>query len=217
MKHVAAKLLKVIGSLSGSVSKSGYNSHQKYHYVMERDLLDAARAELVKHGLLVTMSVESVSREGDLTTVRTKHTIIDVDTGESLEIWSAGEGTDRSDKACPKAITSASKYFLLKTFLLSGDDDPENDGVTTQKQASPQQPGQSKPQAPAPMQSKPVEAKASEKEPTKTSPAPMFQTKTEVKTKDKPSFSKPKTEKKVESIFSTPKQPKEPVMEDMEF
>lgn len=132
MKNVSAKLLKVIGSVSGSVKKSGHNSHQHYDYVMEKDLLDVVRDELVKQGLLVLMSVENHSRSGDITTVKTKHTIIDVDSGESLEVYSIGEGQDRGDKAAPKSLTSASKYFWLKTFLLSGGDDPENDsqGVT---------------------------------------------------------------------------------------
>lgn len=133
MKNVGAKVLKVIGSVNGLVAKSGYNAFQKYNYVMEKDLLDAVREELVKNKLLITMSVESIERNKDLTTVRTKHTILDVDSGETLEVWSAGEGKDSTkddvggDKACPKAITSASKYFWLKFFLLSGNDDPEND------------------------------------------------------------------------------------------
>ena len=129
MKNVASKLLKVIGSVSGSVAKSGYNSHQKYAYVMEKDLLDAVRPELVKNGLLLLSSVESATRTGDITTVRTKHTIVDVDSGESLEVWSAGEGKDSGDKAGYKAITGSNKYFLFKTFLLSGNDDAEADSV----------------------------------------------------------------------------------------
>jgi hypothetical protein len=131
MKNVSAKLLKVIGSVSGNVKKSGHNSHQHYDYVMEKDLLDVVRDELVKQGLLVLMSVDSHSRTGDITTVKTKHTIIDTDSGEYLEVFSIGEGQDRGDKAAPKSLTSSSKYFWLKTFLLSGGDDPENDEVVT--------------------------------------------------------------------------------------
>lgn len=136
MKNVSAKLLKVIGSVSGNVVKSGFNSHQKYAYVMEKDLLDAVRSELVKNGLLILTSVESVSRSGDITTVRTKHTIIDVDSGESVEVWSAGEGKDAGDKAGFKAITGSNKYFLFKTFLLSGNDDPEHDTTSDKPTAS---------------------------------------------------------------------------------
>jgi hypothetical protein len=136
MKNLAKKLVQVVGSVSGKVGKSGYNSHQKYNYVMEADLLDAVREEIVKAGIVITSSVESVERDGNITTVKLKHTLIDAESGESFEVWSAGQGADNQDKGVFKAITGANKYFLLKTFLLSGDDDPENDGA---KAPAPQQ------------------------------------------------------------------------------
>lgn len=180
MKNVSAKLLKVIGSVSGSVVKSGFNSHQKYSYVMEKDLLDAVRAELVKHGLLILTSVESVSRAGDITTVRTKHTIIDVESGESMEVWSAGEGKDSGDKAGFKAITGSNKYFLFKTFLLSGNDDPEHDAT------------HDKPAAPA---SKPAIATAPKAKPVAAAPAPaQAETKKPTFGGNKPTFGAPKKE-----------------------
>src|SRR5690606_17973389 len=95
---------------------------------MEADLLDAVREEIVKAGLVIATSVDTVSREGNITTVTLKHTIIDAESGESMEVKSAGQGADNQDKGVFKAITGANKYFLLKMFLLSGDDDPENDG-----------------------------------------------------------------------------------------
>ncbi|MEY3420797.1 MAG: Salinibacter virus, partial [Bacteroidota bacterium] len=104
MKNLANKLVKVIGSVSGKVSKSGYNSHQKYNYVMESDLLDAVREEVVNHGLLITYSVEDVKREGEITTVKIKHLIVDAESGESLEVYSVGQGADKMDKGVYKAI-----------------------------------------------------------------------------------------------------------------
>lgn len=127
VKNLASKMVKVVGSVSGKVTKSGYNSHNKYAYIMEKDLLDAVREELTTNNVLITSSVESVSREGDITTVRMKHVLVDADSGESMEVWSAGQGADKQDKGIFKAITGANKYFLMKTFLLSGNDDPEAD------------------------------------------------------------------------------------------
>lgn len=138
MKNVSKKLLNVIANVSSKVEKSGYNSHQKYKYIMEKDLLDAVRAEIVEQGLLITSSVENVTREGTITSVSMKHMIIDVESGESLEVRSAGQGADGQDKGVFKAITGANKYFLLKTFLLSGDDDPENDANATKTAPKPQ-------------------------------------------------------------------------------
>lgn len=133
MKNVAKKLANVIKSVSGQVKKSGHNSYQNYDYVMESDLLEAVREELIKQSLVITTSVENVKRDGEITEVRLKHTLIDVDSGETLEVYSAGQGHDKLDKGVFKAVTGANKYFLLKTFMLSGNDDPENDSVVESK------------------------------------------------------------------------------------
>ena len=127
MKSLAAKMVKVLGSVSAKVEKSGYNSHQKYKYVMEADLLEAVRSELIANNVIIFTSVEEVKQEGSLTTVRTKHTFVDADSGEQFEVFSAGQGADKQDKGIYKAITGSSKYFLLKSFLLAGDDDPESE------------------------------------------------------------------------------------------
>lgn len=201
MKNVATKLLKVIGEVNGRVAKSGYNNFQKYAYIMEKDLLEAVREELVKHGLLMIMSVDHISRVGDLTTVRTKHTIIDTDSGEQIEIWSAGEGKDGTkddiggDKACPKAITSASKYFLLKTFQLSGGDDPENDSkeVSTNKVNNEQKASYN--QSKSPSNSNVAQAKA----PAPNSfPGSKFNSPTNTK------FNSPTSNKPVEAVKQSP-------------
>ena len=127
MKNLAAKMVKVLGAVSGKVSKSGKNTHQGYKYVMESDLLDAVRSELITHGVFVFSSVEEVTQEGKLTTVKTKHTFVDSESGETFDVFSAGQGSDGRDKGVYKAITGASKYFLMKSFMVAGDDDPENE------------------------------------------------------------------------------------------
>lgn len=198
MKNVAKKLLNVTDALDGKVKKSGYNSYSKYTYVTEADLIDAIRPELIKQGLIITTSVLSFSEtpaseddDNRYASVTLKHTIIDTESGESIELHSAGTGADRLDKALYKSYTGALKYFLLKTFMLSGDDDPENDGVV--KKPTPAKPAASKP---APAASKPktgmfqkkqakeeeVEEEEEEKPKTKTKPEP--------EKASKPSFNK---------------------------
>lgn len=120
-------MVKVLGAVSGKVSKSGRNTHQGYNYVMEADLLDAVRSELIANGVFVFSSIEETSQEGSITTVKTKHTFVDSESGETFEVFSAGQGADKQDKGIYKAITGASKYFLMKSFMVAGDDDPEND------------------------------------------------------------------------------------------
>lgn len=143
IKNVSKKLLQVINAISGKVNKSGYNSFQKYKYVTEGDLIDAVREELVKNGLMITTSVVSSltsQEEGSdqyMTHVILEHNIVDVESGEVHSVRSAGSGADKLDKGVYKAITGANKYFLLKTFLLSGDDDPENDAAGKPPQGKP--------------------------------------------------------------------------------
>jgi outer membrane biosynthesis protein TonB len=62
-----------------------------------------------------------------------KLTLIDPDTGESIDMDFPGEAIDSQDKAVPKAITSAYKYALLKLAMNGGGDgdDPEHDSNET--------------------------------------------------------------------------------------
>lgn len=124
IKSLTKKLVKVAAS-AAYVQKSGYNSHFKYSYVTEADVLDLVRKGLTEQNVFIYPSLQSVSKDGDVTTVNIKYTFADGDTGETMEIICAGSGADRSDKGIFKATTGAYKYMLLKTFMISSGDDPE--------------------------------------------------------------------------------------------
>jgi hypothetical protein len=163
MKSVSKKLLAAIAQLGGSVPKTGWNNYSKYHYVTEADINNAVLPALLKQGLLLTTSVETVKEEVSTAEQKNRfasvvllHKIIDTESGEVLEFKSTGTGADTLDKAVYKAYTGACKYFLMKLFLLSGDSDPENDGVTPPQDKPAQglaKPGLSKP---APAQAAPA-------------------------------------------------------------
>lgn len=134
-KSLVTKLTKVLQAAS-KVKKSGYNSHQNYQYITESDLLEVVREELAKLNIFVFSSVDDcnsreLTREGKLsnyiTTVKMTFTFVDGDTGEQMSVGAIGEGADTQDKGIFKAITGATKYFLLKNFMLSGEEDPEKD------------------------------------------------------------------------------------------
>jgi hypothetical protein len=95
--------------------------------------MDAVREELTKQNVMLFTSVIQTHKEGDLTSVVTLHTFVDGDSGESFEIRGFGQGKDNSDKGGPKAITSAVKYSLMKTLLMSTGDDPEATDETGKK------------------------------------------------------------------------------------
>jgi hypothetical protein len=64
-------------------------------------------------------------KAGVFVLVTTKHTFRDADTGEELTIGGAGLGWDSGDKGVYKAITGATKYALMKNFLITDEQDPE--------------------------------------------------------------------------------------------
>jgi hypothetical protein len=136
------KIFTVVGKLE-NVKKSGYNSHQKYSYSTEQDLIDSVRQLLIDNQILIltdseTKEVVKISKpdgkgnvkESLVTVVNTRHTFCDVETGYTYNLQSTGTGWDETDKGSFKAITGAMKYFISKNFLVPGEDDAENDGVT---------------------------------------------------------------------------------------
>jgi hypothetical protein len=141
--QLAAKLVKIMETL-GSIAKKGYNKHQNYYYMREVDVMEALKEELIKNKIVMLTSsklVDIQKKEGKdktdfITTVETQHTFVDSETGEVLSINSVGSGYDSSDKGAAKAITSAIKYAIMKTFMISDEGlDIENDGVTAQPPA----------------------------------------------------------------------------------
>lgn len=133
---IASKLVNILSELA-SVPKKGYNKHQNYYYMREVDVLEALKAELIKNKIIMMTSSKLVDlkekEKSYLTTVETSHVFLDSESGEQLTITSVGSGWDSTDKGSAKAITSACKYALMKTFMISDEgQDIENDGETVQ-------------------------------------------------------------------------------------
>lgn len=148
LKEQAKLFKKVLNVVKGveKIEKSGYNSHQKYHYSTEQDLVNAVRQLLLDNSLLVLTDSETKevvkvsksdkdgkSKETLVTVVNTRHTFCDVETGFTYPIQSTGAGWDDTDKGVYKGLTGAMKYFISKNFLVATEDDPENDGITAVK------------------------------------------------------------------------------------
>lgn len=113
---------------SKAIPKNGYNDFHKYAYTMETDLVEGIRPLLVKHGLALTVTCDSIAREGDITTVGCIFTLTDVESEKSVSSLFYGTGQDKGDKGVFKAMTGATKYYLLKTFLIPTGNDPEEEG-----------------------------------------------------------------------------------------
>lgn len=146
-KKLFEKVLNVVKGVE-VIEKSGYNKHQHYAYATEADLVNAVRKLLIDNKLLVFTDSETKdsqkltkadktggTKESLVTTVNTRHTFCDVETGYTYSIQSTGQGWDELDKGSYKAITGSFKYFISKNFLVATEDDPENDGETKKVEA----------------------------------------------------------------------------------
>lgn len=123
------KLSKVLGEIE-SIEKTGHNPHYNYDYVTEDVLTDQIRPLLAKHGIALVFGATKVEDiPPNRTRVWCEFILLDCD-GNRERVLCPGEGKDEKhmDKALPKAMTMAVKYWLYKTFLVStGMDEPEKD------------------------------------------------------------------------------------------
>ena len=116
-----AKLARVMGRLK-KLPKSGYNEHFKYNFVTESDVSDAVRAALAAENVAFLARMRATHPDGKKTIVEMEYTFADGETGAIwASIWT-GEAIDSQDKGIAQAATSALKYFLMKTFVLSSGD-----------------------------------------------------------------------------------------------
>lgn len=126
---ICKKVLAVMREV-GYVQKGGKNDFQGYKYASEADAIASLRPALIKHGLFLIPSVESVGMdEYACVNVTMLYRLFDEE-GNFITFRAAGSGTDKNskgvgDKGIYKALTGASKYALLKTFLMETGDDPE--------------------------------------------------------------------------------------------
>jgi hypothetical protein len=123
-----AKLASAMGKLE-RLPRSGHNSHFNYDFVTDSDVSDAVRAALASEGVAFFASLLRAHADGKKTVADFLYTFADSKTGATWSCNWTGEAIDSQDKGLAKAATSALKYFLLKTFVLSsGDPLDDSDG-----------------------------------------------------------------------------------------
>jgi hypothetical protein len=131
VNSLKAKLVEIMADL-GIVEKKGRNPHFGYTYVSEAQLIAELRGRLASHGVLFTTDVKELRchygatpKEGVFAEVQTVHTFHDTATDEMIVVGGAGVGWDSGDKGVYKAITGATKYALMKNFMVTDEQDPE--------------------------------------------------------------------------------------------
>jgi len=132
---LAAKVLAVSRSI-GAVEKNGLNAHFKFKYQAWDDVLPAVRNACVEHGVQITPSVHSIKHEGGHVIVEMGFTINNSETNEKDGFRWFGEAKGNDDKGIQKAITSCTKYALLKYLMIPIVDDTDTDAHGPAKPAA---------------------------------------------------------------------------------
>jgi hypothetical protein len=133
-RSLVRKLAEVMGEVE-RIAKNGKNDHFNYKFATEADIAAAVREHMSSRHLMLVPSVEKtewekVARkngETKLCTLTVRYRLMDGDSGEEMEFVIMGQGEDSMDKGTYKAMTGATKYALMKLFLIPTGDDPEID------------------------------------------------------------------------------------------
>ena len=143
-KTIHAKLLEIQKELK--VPKSQYNSHGKFNFRSNEDILDAVKPYLEKHGLTLVQSDSIVDVSGNLL-IKSTTTITDIETGEHISTDGlAGHSLQRKGMDFSQISGSASsyarKYSANGMFAIDDakDSDTMNDNAPQQNQSNNQPP-----------------------------------------------------------------------------
>jgi hypothetical protein len=119
--------------------------HLNYSFAGEADLIASLRPAMLENGLSVAPIGVTVLEQGRYQTLKgglLNHVLAAVTyrpthapSGESEDCQVLGEASDAGDKAAPKALTGAYKYFLRQTFLIETGDDPNRYASADQEAA----------------------------------------------------------------------------------
>jgi hypothetical protein len=132
---LAAKVLAVSRSI-GAVEKNGLNQHFKFKFQAWDDVLPAVRNACVEHGVQITPTVRNVTHDGQHVLVEMAFTVRDTESEQRDEFVWFGESKGNDDKGIQKAITSCTKYALLKYLMIPIVDDTDTDADGPAKPAA---------------------------------------------------------------------------------
>jgi hypothetical protein len=140
--NLIQKLASVMAAVH-TIPKSGHNQFHNYDYATEADINAGVRKALAQVGVMLIPSVDKLEwREVETKSGKERIATLTVtytatDGIEERKFTVIGEGQDRGDKATYKAMTGAGKYALLKLFLISTGDDPEQEEEEKPAQSQP--------------------------------------------------------------------------------
>ena len=126
-----------------AVVKGKYGGLQ-YEPLAHESVTAVVRKALEEKQLIIIPQVQSNEQVGNQTRCTMSAEIVDIETGESVEVGGfIGYGNDNTDKGPGKAMSYAYKYLLVKVFMLpiaKSDDSELGKNQLTETQDKPQAP-----------------------------------------------------------------------------
>lgn len=112
------------------IQKSDKKVNNQYTFVSHDAVSAVLHPLLVKHGIAVIPRVSSWGQDGNRTSADVVIDFVNADKPEDkVEVPCFGFGIDPQDKGPGKAVSYATKYAMLKVFVLETGDDPERDMI----------------------------------------------------------------------------------------
>lgn len=137
LQMIYSKMSDIMSEI-GAIGKNQVNSFQKYRFRGIDDVMNALHPILSKHQVFMVPEVldsktEILSTKGGEqqlhAIIKMQYTFYAPD-GSSVKAITIGEGMDKSDKSCNKAMAVAMKYCLFQTLCIPTEemakDDPDN-------------------------------------------------------------------------------------------
>lgn len=110
------------------IQKGSKTVNGQYRFASHDQVTAAVHPFLVKHGIVVIPTLETMTQEGNRSQAMMLSTFVNVDEpSDQFTVRYPGYGVDSGDKGPGKAISYAVKYAYLKVLCLETGEDPDND------------------------------------------------------------------------------------------
>ena len=127
--NIYQRILAVMDEVA-YVQKEETKVNNQYTFVSHDAVSAVLHPVLVENGIVVIPSVHEWKQDGNRTEATVTVRFVNADKPDDfVEIQAFGFGIDGQDKGPGKAVSYATKYAMLKTFVLETGDDPERDNI----------------------------------------------------------------------------------------
>lgn len=135
-KNIYQRILAVMSDVA-YIQKSDKKVNNQYSFVTHDEVSRVLHPKLVEHGIVVVPSVVNWRQDGNRTEADVEVAFVNADAPDDrVTVRALGFGIDPQDKGPGKAVSYATKYAMLKTFVLETGDDPERDSIDHTGQAA---------------------------------------------------------------------------------